>query len=211
MNRKTLTAPLELKAEGNGIITGYASVFSNVDLGQDVVMPGAFKEFVTNKEGQVVVLYQHDTTQPIGTATVQQDEKGLRFRAQLVMEDPQAQRAYALAKAGALTGVSFGYDVLDGGAQFNNGVRMLSALKCYEISLVTFGMNELAQVEAVKAADGIETPRQFERFLRSSGFSRAESKRITAYGFGRDETTQDDEENAEQLAALAEAIKSIKL
>jgi phage head maturation protease len=37
-----------------GSFTGYASIFGNVDLGGDVVLPGAFKEFETNAAGEVL-------------------------------------------------------------------------------------------------------------------------------------------------------------
>ena len=38
-----LIAPIQLKeAKADGSFTGYAAVFNNVDLGGDVILPGAF-------------------------------------------------------------------------------------------------------------------------------------------------------------------------
>ena len=43
--REVKFAPCDLKrVEADGTFAGYASVFGEVDLGQDLVMPGAFRE-----------------------------------------------------------------------------------------------------------------------------------------------------------------------
>ena len=43
--REVKFAPVDLKSvEADGSFSGYASVFGEVDLGQDLVMPGAFRE-----------------------------------------------------------------------------------------------------------------------------------------------------------------------
>jgi len=53
---------------------------------------------------------------------------------------------------------------------------------------VTFPANELARVSTVKSAGAnLETPRDFERFLREQGFSRSRAKAITAKGFASPE------------------------
>lgn len=181
-----LELPFEFKAvRKSGEFEGYASVFGNVDLGGDVIEPGAFKEMVTNDNGGVVVLWQHDSFNPVGVAKVSQDEKGLKFTGKLVMEDPVAQKALAHMKAGSVRGMSIGYDILEGGAEImKSGVRILKALKLWEISIVTFGMNPLAQVEAVKRAGQITTIRDYEDFLRDvGGFSQAQAKLLAVGGW----------------------------
>ena len=43
-------APVNLQTvEADGTFTGYASVFGQVDLGQDLVMPGAFRESLATR------------------------------------------------------------------------------------------------------------------------------------------------------------------
>jgi phage head maturation protease len=43
--REVKFAPVDLKSvEADGTFSGYASLFGTVDLGQDLVMPGAFRE-----------------------------------------------------------------------------------------------------------------------------------------------------------------------
>lgn len=176
---KTLDCPMEFKVVGDtGEFSGYASIFGNVDLGGDIVERGAFKEIVTTKDNQVRVLYQHDTRNPIGKAMVREDEKGLSFDGKLILEDGLARKAYAYMKAGILDGMSIGFDVLSGGSEMmSSGVRKLTGLKLWEISPVTFGMNPLAQIERVKAAQNISNIRDYEDFLRDvGGFSKAQAK-----------------------------------
>lgn len=182
---KQLHAPTEFKAFGDsGEFEGYAAIFGNVDLGGDVIERGAFKEFAKNPDGKVAVLWMHRADSPLGVATVKQDDNGLHFAGSLVMEDPQARKIHAHMKAGSVRGMSIGYDVLEGGAKIlQSGVRQLKALKLWEISVVTFGMNPLAGVTGLKAA-GIETVRDFENFLRDvGGFSANQAKAVASGGF----------------------------
>ena len=53
--------------EDKGEFEGYASIFGNKDLGNDVVDMGAFKRSLRRRGAKgVKLLYQHDTKQPIG-------------------------------------------------------------------------------------------------------------------------------------------------
>lgn len=180
-----LNVPAEYKAAGDaGSFSGYASIFGNVDQGGDVVERGAFKEIVTNTAGKVVALWQHASRNPIGVASVKQDDKGLAFDGQLVMEDPTARIASAHMKAGSVRGMSIGYDVLPGGAEvLQSGSRILRALKLWEISVVTFPMNPLAQIEHAKQVAQITTIREYEEFLRDAGFSKAQAVQLAVGGW----------------------------
>lgn len=210
---KHIAAPCEFKAAGDtGSFTGYAAIFGNIDLGGDVIERGAFKEFVTNSDGKVVTLWQHDSRSPIGTSTVHQDDKGLRFDGQLVMEDPRARSALAHMKAKTVEGMSIGYDVLPGGAEVTeSGVRLLKALKLWEISPVTWGMNPLAGISGAKTRQ-MTTVREFEDFLRDEGgFSNAQAKLLVSGGWkklqaARDESS-DEGEAATQLKQFLMGIQ----
>ncbi|MCR4331213.1 MAG: HK97 family phage prohead protease, partial [Sulfuricaulis sp.] len=124
---KFLNIPLELETKAfgdSGSFEGYASIFGNVDLGGDVIERGAFKEIVKGRNGMVKILNQHSSRDPIGVAEVKQDDKGLSFKGQLILEAASARSAYALMKGGALDGMSIGYDVLQGGAKIlESGIR----------------------------------------------------------------------------------------
>lgn len=195
---KFLNLPLEfeMKAFGDaGTFEGYAAIFGNVDLGGDVIERGAFKEIIKGRNGMVKVLNQHRSLDPIGLAEVKQDDKGLSFKGQLVLEAASARSMYALMKGGVVDGMSIGYDVMEGGAKIlESGIRQLLALKLWEISPVTWGMNPLAGIDAVKAAN-ITTIREFEDFLREAGgFSKAQAVAIASGGW---KTLQDRRDSGE--------------
>jgi HK97 family phage prohead protease len=161
---------LELKSlNEKGTFTGMASVFGNVDLGGDIVEPGAFARSLQHKNGEVPILYQHDTRSPIGLGRVQETKAGLEITGELVMQISKAQEAYALMKRGVLKGLSIGFDVVRD--TVSNGIRHLHELKLYEVSVVTFPMNEMASISSVKSDDSLanfratlaECSKRFER------------------------------------------------
>jgi hypothetical protein len=213
MNKLIVKVQFTKALDETGAFEGYAAIFGNVDLGGDVILPGAFKEFALNPAGRLVVLYQHDIRQPIGTAEVTQDDKGLRFKGALVMDDPTARAAHAHMKAGTLTGMSIGYDILPGGEEvLESGVRKLSALKLWEISPVIWGMNPQAQINAVKAAAQIKTITDFERFLRDvGGFSHSQAKALAACGYKGLNSPREVDEVAAALKRLNETLSSVSI
>jgi HK97 family phage prohead protease len=211
---KALNLPTEFKAFGDsGSFEGYAAIFGNVDLGGDIIERGAFKDIVKGRDGKVKVLNGHRTSDPIGVADVKQDDKGLHFQGQLILEAPAGRSAYALMKGGALDGMSIGYDVLPGGGKvLESGVRQLTGLKLWEISPVTFGMNPLAGIESVKTAGQITTIREFEDFLRDgAGFSHSQAKAIAADGWKALQSTRDEGDAGVSLDAVLESIRAITL
>lgn len=147
----------------DGMIEGYASVFNVIDAEGDIIAPGAFKRTIRSwqaKNRAVPVLWQHDAAMPIGvTKSMTEDENGLRVMAQLVMPVQKAQEAYALAKAGALGGMSIGFTVPrmaeDGQAAAmydeERQARVFREVRLWEYSMVTFPANEAAVITAVKA------------------------------------------------------------
>lgn len=212
---KTLDFPLEIKALSDaGDFSGYASVFGNVDEGGDIVERGAFKEMVKTKDGKVLVLYQHSQRDPIGKASVREDDTGLHVEGKLILGDAIARKAYELMKGGALDGMSIGYDVLPGGAEMTNGGnRKLKALKLWEVSIVTFGMNPLARVDAVKQRAGqLSTIREFEDFLRDeAGFSNAQAKAIASGGWKALDSARDETDRGVAVDQLIERINGLSL
>lgn len=179
---KYLNAPCHIKAlNEDGSFSGHASVFGNVDSQQEVVERGAFKEIIKNEDGKVVVLWQHNSRDPIGVADVREDAKGLAFEGSLVLEDPTARKARAHMIAKSVRGMSIGYDTLKD--EVRDGIRYLKELKLYEISVVTFGANILAGIDFIKAAN-ITNIRELEDFLRESGgFSKAQAVAIASRGW----------------------------
>lgn len=134
-----------------GTFQGLGAVYGNVDLSGDVIEPGAFTRTVKNSGGKVPLLWQHDMREPIGLAKLNDSKEGLIVNGQLVMESPVAQKAFALMKAGVLTGLSIGYDTVVSQYDKQRDVRLLKEIKLWEMSLVTIPSNPLALVAAVKS------------------------------------------------------------
>jgi uncharacterized protein len=135
-----------------GEFVGLASVFDNVDAGGDLVEHGAFTKTLADKNSSVPVLWAHDPSAIVGIGRLRETQQGLEINGQLVLDSNDiAKKAYALMKAGAVRGLSIGYDVTRSVIQ--DGIRHLKELKLYEVSLTGFPMNEAAVVTAVKTVD----------------------------------------------------------
>ena len=142
----------ETRATTDGLaIEGYASHFGTPDRGGDVVQPGAYAASLTAlaaKGGQVRMLWQHDPAQPIGIwDEVREDEHGLWVKGRLLTEVGRGREAVALLEAGAIDGLSIGYRTVKA-ARDGKGLRHLTELELWEVSLVTFPMLPEARVAA---------------------------------------------------------------
>lgn len=161
-----LNCKLQIKSmDEAGKFSGLASTYGNVDLGGDIVMPGAFQKTLQDRGGEVPLLFAHDMRQPIGLGKLTDTSAGLQIEGQLVLSVGKAKEAYDLLRARVLRGLSIGYDTVK--SDVANGARRLLELKLFEVSLVTVPMNELAQVSAVKANEPDLEPqiRQFQEIL----------------------------------------------
>jgi uncharacterized protein len=144
---------LSLKSlTGQGVFEGLAAVYSNVDFQGDVIEPGAFSKTIREK-GEVPILWQHDASEPIGLGKLSDSAAGLVITGTLAIESPTARKAYGLLKRGIVRGLSIGFDEVK--AKMVNGVRRLSELRLWEVSIVTFGANPQALVTDVKSGDSI--------------------------------------------------------
>ncbi len=164
MSREYKTFQFQLKASNDeeGMIEGYLSVFNNVDLGNDRVMKGAFKQTLKLHKSSAQknniayifpMLWQHDPNQPIGGVTdAREDDYGLFTKAQFDLDTQRGKEAYSGYKKGYLNQLSIGYDVIRKSYD-DKGVRNLEELRLWEQSTVTFAMNEEALVTGVKAGN----------------------------------------------------------
>lgn len=133
-------------------ISGYGSVFNNTDLGNDVVMPGAFAKSL-RENGLPLLLFNHKMEDaPIGTIIdAKEDRKGLWFKAELPKDDSFVSgRIVPQLKRRGLKGTSIGYKATQKETRRTDGARLLKEIRLYEISVVNMPMNPLASVEHVK-------------------------------------------------------------
>lgn len=192
MKKKQLDAPFELKGlEADGSFSGYGSVFGIEDSYKEVVAPGAFERTLREWEQKgrfPSLLWQHDQRQPIGVWTkMQEDGKGLYVEGMLLKDDVfRAKEAYALMKAGALSGLSIGFVTRGDSFDEKTRIRTLNEIDLWECSICTFPANDAARIGAVKAAlkaGELPTIQEFERHLRESGFTRSQALLIASKGY----------------------------
>lgn len=155
----------EFKAAEGGIIEGYASIFGNIDQGNDVVEAGAYTASLASRK-QIKMLWQHKPDEVIGVwEEVKEDSRGLRVKGRLLLDVEKGREAHALIKAGALDGLSIGYRTISARKEFREEkqVRVLQRVDLWEVSLVTFPMDPAAKLD-VKAAVAL-SQKEFGRRL----------------------------------------------
>lgn len=211
MKLDRLIVPFEVKAIAENDergFEGYGSVFDVLDSYADVVAKGAFKRTLKEARQKGVapaLLWQHDPGQPIGVYDeMREDEHGLFVKGRLA-DTPEGDRAYKLLKMGALSGLSIGFRTLKSKMDDETGIRTLTEIELWEVSLVTFPANQAARVTGVKANGQLPTEREFERWLRREAkFTEAEAKTIIAKGYRqvRREAMPSEEACGELLEAI---------
>lgn len=162
-----LTCLFEIKSDNSndGYITGYGSIFGNVDSYGDIVAKGAFKKSIndveTGAKSWPAMLLQHggqsaEDQMPVGIWTkMEEDSNGLRLQGKLA-NTKKGRDALALLKMKprpALDGLSIGYRCTDyemhkAGSPAR---RTIKSVDLVEVSLVTFPANIRARVTGVKA------------------------------------------------------------
>ncbi len=142
-------AAMDTAVDGDGHVTGYASLFGQPDLGRDIVAPGAFAESLRARgPAGVRMLFQHDPAEPVGIwLTIREDARGLRVAGRLNPAVRRARELDALIRQGALDGLSIGFRTLRS-APDRAGYRHLRAVDLWEISLVTFPLQPGARLDA---------------------------------------------------------------
>lgn len=152
-----------------GSFTGYACLFNTLDRGRDIVLSGAFTRSIRERGARgIKILWQHDPSEPIGILDeIGEDRRGLHIKGRLLLEVGRAREAYALMQAAALDGLSIGYRALTADSDPKTGARLLREIDLWEISLVTFPMQDGARVQSVKseacASDWAGIVRSLER------------------------------------------------
>jgi HK97 family phage prohead protease len=205
---------------------GYGSVFGTLDSYADTVKRGAFKRSLKEWKGKgrmPAMLWQHNPDEPVGVWTeMAEDETGLLVKGKL-LSTGRVPQAYEALKEGALSGLSIGFVTRKSQIDDESGVRTLTDVDLWEVSLVTFPANDPARVTSVRATGEWPDEREFEEWLRrDAGLSRAESKRVIATCYKRllcdaEAITpiptviagRHDEGNREALIALRSALSGV--
>ncbi|MDR1465433.1 MAG: HK97 family phage prohead protease [Oscillospiraceae bacterium] len=155
-----------------GVFAGYGAVFGNVDSGGDVIEPGAFTETLKDPSRVKILALHSDTWLPIGVPIeLFEDERGLRIVAK-ISDTALGRDVRVLLRDGVLNELSIGYEPVVWEID-ECGVRHLKQVTLWEVSVVTWAMNDQAVISDYKAlAD--DTRRDMKEGRKISG------KRITA-------------------------------
>ncbi len=151
LRTKSVTCEFLKAITDQGTFEGILSPYNVVDLGGDLVEPGAFAKTLQEKGPKRPLLWQHETDSPIGELVLEDRIDGLYCKGRLVLSLPDAEKAYQCIKAGIVTGLSIGYQSMRDAIQ--NGVRCLKEIRLLEGSIVTLPMSEMALITSVKGQD----------------------------------------------------------
>lgn len=184
--KKLIDTTFEIKSVSEaGCFVGLGSVFGNIDGGMDIVAPGAFSKSLQawKAKGRMpAMLYQHRSGEPIGKYTsMQETADGLVLEGQLALKTQRGAEVYELMKMDALSGLSIGGIPQDTDYNTKTDVRTIKEFDLYEVSVVTFPMNDSARIAAVKSIDQIGDLSGAELYLREAGgISRSEAKAMVS-------------------------------
>ncbi|HHW4400221.1 TPA: HK97 family phage prohead protease [Aeromonas hydrophila] len=200
--------------------SGYGNTFNFKDYAGDITQPGAFKksleQHVINKTS-VPILWQHDTTKPIGVwLSAVEDEKGLLLTGRLTKGVQAADEAMLLISSGAVSGLSIGYIVVNERYDAKKQANLLIEVELRECSIVTFPCNTQSRIDAVKSkfkSNSEPTEREFEKALCELGCSRSQAKAFMANGYqgfkGFNESA--DQVNQEQETIELDQVEATEL
>jgi HK97 family phage prohead protease len=146
--------------EKTGMVTGYASIFGNIDSDKDMIMPGAFTKTITERgpgsvKPRIKHLWQHDSFQPIGLPVMmKEDNRGLYFETKFGT-DQFSQDKLKQHIDGIITELSIGYNTIKSEKASKDSAEYtkLTELKLWEYSSVTWGSNSLTEIISAKGQD----------------------------------------------------------
>lgn len=200
---------------------GYGSVFNTVDSYADTIAKGAFKASLREWKGKKKLpklLLQHgggfgmnaDDLIPIGKwEEMFEDDHGLYMKGRLFdVQTDRVKATYAALKEGELDGLSIGFNTVKSKRDDDTGIRTLTEVRLWEVSLVTFPANDPARVLSVKSDGELPSEREFERFLRDAGFSATQAKAVVASGYRSLQRDADQPvgPTSEELKSLLDAV-----
>lgn len=149
-------------------LSGYAASYLTVDNHGSVFSRRAFSKTLRERGDRIPVLYNHDPDKLVGKVSqFRSDQKGLFFNAKIVEESMWGKEVMTLARAEALTGMSFGFRSIkerpgleaDGiNLEGMNGVkpeelRFIEEVYLKEISPAPFPSNDRASITKYRSEE----------------------------------------------------------
>jgi len=160
---KNVTSPSMVTDTDGKTVTGYASIFGNKDLDDDIILPGAFAKSINENGPQgkntILFLWQHNPGKVLAKPSIlKEDSKGLYYEATITSGATFAEDALKLIAGGLVEENSIGFQTVKSVIQqpdaqdWETWYRELIELNLYEHSAVTWGANPQAQMTGVKSS-----------------------------------------------------------
>ncbi len=173
---KAVRFNIENVDEDSGEFSGHAAIFDNVDDGGDVIERGAFSRTIKADFDRIKILSQHNECElPIGKPLeLREDEKGLFVRGK-ISDTMKGRDIQTLLKDGVLNELSIGYDAVAFDFDSEKGIRHLKEIKLWEISIVTWAMNNQAKIDEVKSLEDTlkSSAEELKREIKAGKITRA--------------------------------------
>lgn len=195
--------PFEIKQLNDaGHIEGLAAAFGNVDHGGDKMLFGSVTKTLSNRGNRPLpMLLHHDHKRPVGVWSEWKERpEGLFVKGRILTDTRDGAEAHSLARSGALSGISIGYQIQKKG--YEGSARLLVAVDLHEASLVSIPMNDLARVSAIKS---ITRAQDIRELLQEAGVPRNRANEAASLAW-KAINSQDDEAEADaELARILNA------
>jgi len=169
---KSYSAEFKATKDGaKGIVTALVSVFNNIDLGGDRMLPGSFTKTIQDwqaKGDPLPVIWSHEWDNPsahigfVNPADMKETDQGLEVKMQFDLDRPFAEQVFHLQKTRRVTQFSFGYYVTDSEVvkEGPDTIRNIKAVDLFEVGPTLLGMNPATQLlEAASALNGAKAGR----------------------------------------------------
>lgn len=179
MERKTFTGCTKFIDEAQGIVEAVVAVTGNLDMGNDVIVSGAFKKTLNENRKKIKVLDNHRTDSVVAVVgkaleihevprtelpadllqAYPEATGGLYTRTQYLMDTPEGLGAFKRIQNGAVSEYSIGYDPKDQEMKDIDWrgekvvARFLKQVQLWEYSPVIWGMNEATATLSAKNGD----------------------------------------------------------
>lgn len=152
---------------------GHAASWWSVDSYGTVFAPGAFKRTIRGRTDKIPVLWNHNIDAPIGKhLALKEDERGLYVNVGIADDGAEGTTTLKRLRFGVPLGLSFAFETMqdrspeDGdpidmknspswlgtGKDARKNVRVITEVKHWETSPVTFASNEDSTIDAVRSA-----------------------------------------------------------
>jgi len=137
-----------VRAEKEGIISGYVVKYDVVDSYNTMFQSGSFKKTISERS-ELPLLWNHNRSEVIGrTLSMVEDALGVQFRAKLNLAVQRAREVYEQIVAGDVRGVSFHFEPI----KYTKGNPLVfKEVKVNEVSLTAFPAVPGAEVSSIRS------------------------------------------------------------